>query len=151
MELSPDVTTPPPHAYDLSAADILGAPDRITEKLYVPEWKGNVYIRTISGSERDEFEKTLMKERMQINAESGQMEMVQEQDLSNVRSKLLVRVLCDKDGAPIFTVEHIAALGDKSAAALTRVYNRASAQNRVSDADVKELAGNSDGEATASS
>lgn len=134
---------------DLSASDILAVEDRKTEKLYVPEWGGNVYIRTISGAERDEFEKTLVVERLELNAQ-GLPEKVEVQDLSNIRAKLLVRVLCDAEGKPIFTTDHIAALGDKSAAALTRVYNKASELNKVSDKDIKELAGNSDGEATAS-
>jgi len=135
-------------ARDLSASDILAAEDRKTVKLYVPEWGGNVYLRTISGTERDEFEKTLLVERLELNAQ-GLPEMKEVQDLSNIRAKLLVRVLCDAEGKSIFTADHIAALGAKSAAALTRVYNKASELNKVSDKDIKELAGNSDGEATA--
>lgn len=129
---------------DLTASDILAADDRVTEKLFVPEWGGNVYLRTISGTERDEFEKTLLLER--INPQTGETENVQ--DLSNIRAKLLVCVMCDKDGNAIFTTQHIAQLGAKSAAALTRVYNRASKLNKVSESDVQELAGNSASEAT---
>jgi hypothetical protein len=119
---------------DLGRAEILGAEDFRIEKLYVPEWKGNVYLRTITGTQRDRFEAALVLGGKQTN--------------DDVRAKFLVEALCDAGGTPIFTQEDIAALGAKSAAGLTRCYNKASAMNALSNGDVDDIAKNSGGEAT---
>lgn len=124
-------------APDLDAAGILAADDRIIKRVYIAPWGGNVYIRTMSGTERDTFEASLIVG--EINTRE------------NVRAKLLVHALCDKSGNKLFTLEQVNALGEKSAAGLTLAYNEASALNAVSNEDVDDLAKNSGSGATVTS
>lgn len=132
QDITPDVQpiTDPAHDRDLNGMDILNAPDIKTERVYVPEWGGAVYLRTLTGEQRDAFERSLLMDDMETR------------DTTNVRAKLLVRALCDKSGTPLFTDAQVQALGQKSAAGLTRCYNKASEMNRVSVSDVEELAKN---------
>jgi hypothetical protein len=139
-------------APDLDAAAILATKKKThrIKREYIPEWEGYVYIKTLTGTEKDAFEESLITEVVDIDPEDGQIRTRRKSALDNVRAKLLVRALCDKDGNSIFTADHIDALGDLSANGLTRAYNLASKMNAVSDADVKELAKNSGRGAVAS-
>lgn len=121
----------------LSAADILAMPDVVHEWVGVPEWGGKVLVKSLSGTERDSFEASLMVKRGK------------ERELStrNIRAKLCQLTIVDPDSEnqlrPVFTEEQIDALGRKSAAALSRVYDAASRLSGLSEADVEELRGNS--------
>ncbi len=118
----------------LSRAAILEAQDILYEDVEVPEWGGWVRVKSLTGSERDEFEGSLFKT-------SGKIQKV---DISDIRAKLVAKSICDEAGARVFTDQDIALLGRKSAAALDRVYSVAQRLSRVSNEDVDELAGNSE-------
>jgi len=111
----------------LSRQQILEAEDRPTVTVEVPEWGGSVCIRSMSGAERDSFEKQFMDEKA-----------------SNIRAQFLVKCLVDDDGNRIFSDKEAAALGNKSGAVLTRLFEEASRLNHLSADDVEELAGNSE-------
>ena len=116
----------------LSRNDILSAPDIKTELLPVPEWGGDVLVRTLSGTERDAWEATLVEQK------KGGTHF----KLENVRAKLVALTLVDDDGQRIFSEADVVQLGDKSAAALSRVYNRAAEMSGVTEKDAEELAKN---------
>jgi hypothetical protein len=137
-------TLPPIDAPDLDKFAILATKAK-THKIsreYIKEWEGYVYIKTLTGTERDAFEDSLIREVVEVEAD-GSVKTRRMSATDNVRAKLLVYAICDKEGNPLFTKEEIAALGELSANGLTRAYNIASKMNAVSDADVKELAKNS--------
>lgn len=115
----------------LSKADILSADDLKREIVEVPEWGGAVYVRVLPGRERDAFEERLLTSK----TKSG--------TLPNVRASLCAAAICDESGKPLFDEKDIAALGERSGAALTRVFAAASKINRLSKDDVAELEGNS--------
>jgi hypothetical protein len=123
----PEVTAPD---VDLTTADqILGVQDYKIKRVPIPEWGGHVYVRTLTGEQRDRFETRTM-----LGAEASR---------ENVRAKFLVEALCDKDGNSVFTPEQVDALGKKSAAGLTRAYNAAADLSVLSDEDLEDLAKNS--------
>lgn len=113
----------------LSRDDILNYEDRKLEEVQVPEWGGSVYVRTLSGKERDEYEAGTVK------IENGQ----QKQNLENFRARLVALCVVSDKGERLFNSKDVAALGNKSAAALQRLYNKAQELNAISDADVEEL------------
>lgn len=116
----------------LSADDILKAPDLRTQKLEVPEWGGHVYVRLMTGTERDEFEQEFVD--LRTGKRGG--------SVKNIRAKFAARVMSDKDGRRLFTDKQIDQLGQKSAAALDRVFDMGLRLNGLAESDVQELAGN---------
>lgn len=120
----------------LGREDILGAPDLANQLVDVPEWGGSVYVRTIRGSERDQYEQSLTERKGKTV----------EVNMRNARAKLVALAAVDSEGKRIFSNSDIALLGEKSAVALDRVYGVASKLAGLSEKDVEELVGNSDGD-----
>lgn len=108
---------------------ILGAVDSAAEAVEVPEWKGTVYIRVMSGTERDAFEGSVTKD--------GKV------TVENIRAKLLVKTLSDETGKRLFTDADLAALGAKSGRVLDRLFAEAKRVNGMTKNDVEELVKNS--------
>ena len=114
----------------LSKADILGAVDLQKESVDVPEWQGEVYVRGLTGAERDQFENSIISMR-------GKDQKI---NLANIRAKLASLSICDEDGNRLFTDADVLALSQKSAAALQRVFAVAQRLSGLAAEDVKELA-----------
>jgi hypothetical protein len=110
----------------LSKEAILAADDTRTEEVEVPEWGGSVLVRGMTGRERDEFESSML-----IQA-AGQTA----RDLRNTRAKLVAKCAVDDDGARLFTDGDVTALGEKSAAALVRVFEVAARLSGLDEEDV---------------
>jgi hypothetical protein len=119
----------------LTKDDILAAEDRATEVVDVPEWGGAVTIRALSGTERDRFE-TESVSYGRTNQGGLQISGVQ---TNNVRARLVALSVIDADGKRMFSDKDVLALGDKSAAALNRVFEAAQRLSRISQRDVEEL------------
>lgn len=111
---------------------ILSQSDREIELVEVPEWGGVVFVRSLSGEERDQFEASII-ERNGRDVRTN---------LRNLRARLVVLAACDESGAPIFTPGDAAALGAKSAAALDRIFSVAQRLSGLRENDVQELAEN---------
>lgn len=124
---------------------ILAADDREYEDVECPEWGGTVRVRAMSGTERDSYEASCVQERPVYDGRGrpvkGQYEF--RRTLDNVRAKLVVRCVVNEDGSRMFEDGDAFALGEKSAAALDRVFDVAARLSRISDSDIEELAGNS--------
>lgn len=113
----------------LSKQDILKADDSKAIEVEVPEWGGTVIVGTMSGFARDQFEAAII-------GKNGGANMV------NIRAKLAASTLQDEKGNLLFSDKDVASLGKKSAAALDRVFEAAQKLNRITEADVEELAKN---------
>lgn len=124
----------------LGRDDILWFDDRQYEYVEVPEWGEGavVKVRGMTGSERDAFEGSLMKE-------SADRKRGTRMDWTDLRSKLIVRCVVDEQGERIFTDADVKAVGNKSAAALQRIFEVCQKLSRLTDEDVDELVGNSNG------
>jgi hypothetical protein len=111
----------------LTREQILSAQDANLQEVQVPEWGGSVFIRVMSGKERD-------------NWEAETMQAAEAKKFENMRAKLLSRVLCDEKGDRLFqTSEDVTALGDKSATALQSLFTQATKLNGIGQADQDEL------------
>ena len=103
----------------LNKSAILSAEDLKTETVAVPEWGGEVRVRTLTGTERDAFESGLV-------AEDGK-----KRNLDNLRARLLALAIVDERGARLFNDGDAALLGGKSAAVLDRLFDVAQRLNGI--------------------
>ena len=117
----------------LTREQILAADDRIVETVDVPEWGGLVRVRGLTGAERDAYEATI------ITTRGSDFKM----NLANARARLVARAVIDADGKRLFSDDDVVALGQKSAAALERIYEVASQLAGLSKTDVEEMVKNS--------
>jgi hypothetical protein len=111
---------------------ILQAQDLPRELVDVPEWGGSVYVRALTGAERDAFETSIVEQR----GKSTKM------NLKNIRAKLVALTVVDEEGNRIFSDSDASALGKKSAAALDRVFEVAQRLSGLRPEDVEELSKN---------
>jgi hypothetical protein len=125
----------------LSKIQILTADDLVTRDISVPEWGGEVRIKTLTGAERDQYEADSVK------MNKGKREV----NMANMRARLIAMCAVDENGQPLFTRADVMKLGQKSAVALERVFDAAATMSGMSDEDVNELAGNFDGDQNESS
>ena len=113
----------------LKREDVLLAEDKKTIDVEVPEWGGTVRVSTMSGFARDRFETSLMGAKGGVNT-------------VNIRAKLAAATIVDEKGELLFSEKDVTKLGNKSGAALDRVYNASQEINKFTDDDVEELAKN---------
>src|SRR5690242_1333921 len=59
QSIKENTSTEPVDAPDLSATDILAADDLATKRIFVPQWKGYVTIRTLSADDAIDLSKAL--------------------------------------------------------------------------------------------
>jgi hypothetical protein len=109
---------------------ILGVSDIKTIEVPVPEWGGSVFIKGLTGAQRDEFEAS--------NRRNG------EQNLTNIRARFLVRCIVNEAGTRIFADQDAAALGKKSSAAIDRLWDVATDLSGSSAKAQEEMEGNSE-------
>ena len=114
----------------LTKEDVFKAKDLIIEKMDLPEWGGYLFIRVISGRERDQFEKSVQNKKGEI-------------EFTNFRSRFAALVLCDDEGNRIFQEVDIAELSKKSSAALDRILDKGMKINGMKQEDVEDLVKNS--------
>lgn len=122
----------------LTKAAILESHDVHLESVFVPEWSGTINVRVMSGLERDRWEGRLL-------------DIEKTKSYDNLRATLVAMTACDADGNRLFDDSDITALGNKSAAALSRVYEVALRVNALTQAVREELAKNFDPSPGASS
>ena len=112
----------------LSRDSILQANDLPCERVAVPEWGGEVYVRGLGGAERDQLESIMLQDKVR--------------SFENLSARLAAMTIVDEQGARLFTDADVATLGRKSSAALRRVVEVAQRLSAVSDADVEQLTKN---------
>ncbi len=104
----------------LSRDQIVSVSDIKTEYVDVPEWGGTVALRELTGAERDALEAQMVKV---VNGK-------READTSNLRAKIVAACLVDgESGDRLFDDRTIRELGNKSAAALDRLFRVAQRLN----------------------
>lgn len=111
----------------LSAEAILSAADLDTEDVDVPEWGGTVRVRGLSGAERDKLEARYAGSKSP----------------DNFRAHMAAACMVDEDGKRLFRSDaEVKRLGERSAAALTRVCDVAMRLSGMTEDDARELEGN---------
>lgn len=115
----------------LGRDDILDYDDIKVEVVPVPEWGKNAAVRlkVLSAAERDAFEAST------VTTKGGR----QKPNLANLRARLVSRCMVDADGNRVFESGDVARLGQKSSAALDRLFAKCQELNGFSEKDIEEL------------
>ena len=117
----------------LNQEDILKADDVQTRDVDVPEWGGTVRVRGLSGADRNLYE-------------ASQVTMGPDNqlvpDMSNRTAKLVARAIVGEDGEPLFSEFDVGTLGQKSGAALARVFEVAEELSGINNKAVETAAAN---------
>lgn len=107
----------------LSKKAILAAKDtKLKGPVAVPEWGGDVYFRTISGLERDQFE-----------------DAYSEQKMKAFRARFLVLTISDENGDRLFGDNEVEDLGKKSSVVINRLFDEAWQHNAFTQEAVDAL------------
>lgn len=109
----------------LNKSAILSADDLKKEAIKVPEWGGSVYIRAMTGEERDAFD---------VSFAQGNKDFK-----TCFRARLSASCICDESGVLLFAESDIAELAKKSAAALDRIAARCTKINAITKDDIEDL------------
>ena len=107
------------------------------ERVDLPELGGHVYVRGMSGVERDNWERSLV-------VGKGRR---RDYNLDNVRARLAARCICDEAGVRQFADDDADVLGKIRVDCLNRIFEVAQRLSGVSDQDVDELGKGSELEA----
>jgi len=116
----------------LNKDQILKADDLKSEIVEVPEWGGEVKVRTMTGIERDTFEESI------FDSKGKDTKM----NFKNLRAKLVVLTIIGDNGERLFIEADVEALGKKSAKALDRIFGVAQRLNGIGQKEVEELTKN---------
>lgn len=107
----------------LSKAAILAAKDtKVSAPIPVPEWGGDVYCKTLSGTERDAFEESYSENKMKA-----------------FRCRFLVLTLSDDKGERLFDDSETTDLGKKSSVVINRLFDVAWKHNAFTTEAVEAL------------
>lgn len=113
----------------LTGSQILAIPDLKTEELYIPEWDTWVLVRTLTGAEYSQYLNS-------IQTGKGKNKDV---DLLNAQAKLVALATVDQTGKRLWTAGQVMALGEKSTAALARIFDKATDMAGLGDDEIKNL------------
>jgi hypothetical protein len=115
----------------LSKTAILAAKDtKLSDPVPVPEWGGDVFVKTLTGTERDAFEDAYAENKMKA-----------------FRCRFLVLTLCDDKGQRLFEDADVAELGKKSSVVINRIFEAAWKHNAFTNEAVESLGeGSPDGQ-----
>ena len=116
----------------LTKDQILNADDRDSIEVEVPEWGGTVLISAMSAAERDAFEAGMLDTKGKSDAKR----------LQNFRARFIASCIVDNDGNRLFSDKDIVALGRKSSAPVSRLFDECRKLNGMTDDDVAEIEGN---------
>ena len=105
---------------------ILAATDRQPAPLDVPEWGGQVFLRPMSGAQRERLE-TIFRDKKE-----------------SARATVAAYSVCNEAGTPLFTDADIPALNDRSGRALDRIFAAALKLNGLGKDDLENAEKNSD-------
>ena len=106
----------------LTKDQILSADDIKSAIVKVPEWGGEVRVRAMNASERDEFELKHI-----------------EKTLKDYRAYVASKCIVNDENQQVFSPQDIRELGKKSSAALSRVYNKATELSGFTEQDIEDL------------
>lgn len=125
-------TSPP--AFLTREAMLAHAGDLPVEHVVIDGW-GTAIVRGLSAAERDAYEASVV-----ILRQDRQGRTIEGRDYDNVRAKLVVRVLVDPDGKPLFGAHEYDVVGQMPAIVIDRIWEAGTRLSGMTEADIKELA-----------
>ncbi len=121
----------------LSKEQILAVDDRKTEVVSVPEWGGDVIVRSLTAKEKEEWESSLTD--LDVRNKKVKLKV----NYGTVMARLVALTVVDQSGNLLFTYADITRLSEKSGVAIDRVCEVAKRLGGISDTDIEELEKNS--------
>ena len=129
----------------LTKENIFKTEDVEKEWINIPEWAGGLYVKVMSGEERDAFETAMFKTNDMNNFT---------RNFDNMRARLIAFTAVDKNEKQIFDpvlkydvqgklYGDVAELGKKSSIILDRIYMVAQRLNKLRKEDIEDLTKNS--------
>lgn len=116
----------------LTKDTILSADDIRKEKVEVPEWGGSVYVRIMTGLQREEYMTHLIREKEgSFNKKGERIEAIGKKEKFEASALLACFTICDKDGVLLFNKSDVVKLGMKSSVALERIVAKANKLNKM--------------------
>ena len=119
---------------ELTKEAIFAVEDLRSERIDVPEWGGYLYIRTLKGWERDQFEQSMFEG----------IGKTRKQKFENLRARLVALTVVNAKGERLFTAKEAKLLGEKSASALDKCFSVAQELNGMKAEDVEDMVKNSE-------
>ena len=113
----------------LSKDQILKAEDLRKQKVAIPEWGGDLFVREMTAKERDDYRRDL---------DSGK------DKLTGASALLAVRVIVNDKNERLFEDKDAPELAKKSASALDKVLEAALSLSGLNAQDIEELEKNSE-------
>ncbi len=111
--------------------------------------KGYVFVREMTGHEKDIWEQSMLKQKPSGNKNKG---VEYETTLEDFRAKLAVVTVCDADGNLLFKPEDAKVLNKMmSATNMERIVTAAQKLNAISEQEKEEILKNSEADQTDSS
>ena len=99
-----------------------------------------VFVREMTGRERDAFERSLFKE---VQGKNGEIEY--QRNIQDFRAKLAVCTLCDENGTLVLSFSDYSKLSQSmSASKLEKIVNIAQKINNISEEDAENLGDSSE-------
>ena len=114
----------------LTAEAIFAIPRTAPEAVKVAEWGGEVWVRLLTGAQRDAMFSGLKR-----NADDTT-------DMRDLRARLLSAAIVKEDGSPMFTQEQALQADDDYPAAAVRLFNIAQRINKLRPEDMEAASGN---------
>lgn len=99
------------------------------EEVEVPEWGDSIFVRSLTGAEREKFEKLLDKGYTHID---------------NIRAKFVILCACDESGNKLFEDSDEEWLSNKTATALNRIFIAGQKLSGLLKSDFEEAVKNSE-------
>lgn len=124
----------------LTRDQVFAADDTQYVVVPVPEWGGEIRLKSLSGAERDAFEQSSLSAEVEVGPDGESRRKV---DLANIRAKLVAACAVDESGQRMFTADDIEALGRRNGAALDRLKTAAEKLSKLRKKDLEELVKNS--------
>ena len=118
----------------LTKADIFEAKDYNLTKVDIPEWNGVVYVRGLTGEERDAYEKSFL--------DYGKDDS--EVSLADLKIRLIIYGVTDEKGNNLFDMEDAEILNKKNGEILNKLFNAVRDVSGLGVAEEKEEEKNSD-------
>ena len=121
----------------LTRDDVMACKTLKRAMVFVPEWKGNLWVRELTAAERDDYEQSLMSTRR-----VGKRVDVQP-NFRNAKARMAVKATIDTQGNRVFTDKDAEVLGEKSSAALNVLADKIQELSGMTAGDLEDLEKNS--------
>ena len=122
--------------------EILSASDLPIRKVHIPQWSRDVFVRSMSGADRDQWELAWTEYRKRQDSGEG------------FYAFLVLWTLCDAAGKPLCELPpkpaQVKSMQEKSGAAIQRLYTVAAGLNGIGGIELEDAEKNSESAASGS-